>query len=143
MIKLARNLHCSLMHLHFRGAMSGSENQMTISHWRVSRNQQDDCYKGNVAVAGAGCKLFGFHLLTTHKILDLLRGVVERMEGLVSDPDKGWRVLYTDSENDVMVAMCIKKLVKPWKPPATKTGHRLHRSPQNSQSTKTQPYPLL
>ncbi|KAK8550729.1 hypothetical protein V6N13_119234 [Hibiscus sabdariffa] len=25
------------------------------------------------------------------------------MEGLVSDPDKGWRVLYTDSENDVMV----------------------------------------
>ncbi|GMI92308.1 hypothetical protein HRI_002900100 [Hibiscus trionum] len=25
------------------------------------------------------------------------------MEGLLSDPDKGWRVLYTDSENDVMV----------------------------------------
>ncbi|KAL4335915.1 hypothetical protein GQ457_07G036150 [Hibiscus cannabinus] len=25
------------------------------------------------------------------------------MEGLVSDPDKGWRVLYTDSENNVMV----------------------------------------
>ncbi|KAL4333604.1 hypothetical protein GQ457_07G043040 [Hibiscus cannabinus] len=45
---------------------------------RVSRNQQDDCYKGNVAVAGAGCKLFGFRLLPTHKILDLLRGVVER-----------------------------------------------------------------
>ncbi|XP_039018100.1 auxin response factor 4-like [Hibiscus syriacus] len=25
------------------------------------------------------------------------------MEGLLSDPGKGWRVLYTDSENDVMV----------------------------------------
>lgn len=25
------------------------------------------------------------------------------MEGLLRDPDKGWRVLYTDSENDVMV----------------------------------------
>ncbi|KHG14524.1 Auxin response factor 4 -like protein [Gossypium arboreum] len=25
------------------------------------------------------------------------------MEGVLSDPDKGWRVLYTDSENDVMV----------------------------------------
>ncbi|XVF19482.1 hypothetical protein REPUB_Repub11eG0114600 [Reevesia pubescens] len=25
------------------------------------------------------------------------------MEGLLSNPDKGWRVLYTDSENDVMV----------------------------------------
>ncbi|KAK9280573.1 hypothetical protein L1049_014266 [Liquidambar formosana] len=25
------------------------------------------------------------------------------MEGLLRDPDKGWRILYTDSENDVMV----------------------------------------
>lgn len=25
------------------------------------------------------------------------------MEGLLSDPDKGWRILYTDSENDMMV----------------------------------------
>ncbi|KAG6681804.1 hypothetical protein I3842_13G107800 [Carya illinoinensis] len=25
------------------------------------------------------------------------------MEGLLQDPDKGWRILYTDSENDVMV----------------------------------------
>ena len=25
------------------------------------------------------------------------------MEGLLKDPDKGWRVLYTDNENDVMV----------------------------------------
>ncbi|PON35300.1 Auxin response factor [Parasponia andersonii] len=25
------------------------------------------------------------------------------MEGLLKDPDKGWRILYTDSENDVMV----------------------------------------
>ncbi|XP_028757045.1 auxin response factor 4 isoform X2 [Neltuma alba] len=25
------------------------------------------------------------------------------MEGLIKDPDKGWRVLYTDSENDIMV----------------------------------------
>lgn len=25
------------------------------------------------------------------------------MEGLLKDPDKGWRVLYTDIENDVMV----------------------------------------
>ncbi|KAG4979782.1 hypothetical protein JHK85_033740 [Glycine max] len=25
------------------------------------------------------------------------------MEGLLKDPDKGWRILYTDSENDIMV----------------------------------------
>ncbi|RYR42848.1 hypothetical protein Ahy_A08g039288 [Arachis hypogaea] len=25
------------------------------------------------------------------------------MEGLLRDPDKGWRILYTDSENDIMV----------------------------------------
>ncbi|XP_019448714.1 PREDICTED: auxin response factor 4-like isoform X2 [Lupinus angustifolius] len=25
------------------------------------------------------------------------------MEGLLGDPDKGWRILYTDSENDIMV----------------------------------------
>lgn len=25
------------------------------------------------------------------------------MEGLLKDPDKGWQILYTDSENDVMV----------------------------------------
>lgn len=25
------------------------------------------------------------------------------MEGLLKDADKGWRILYTDSENDVMV----------------------------------------
>lgn len=25
------------------------------------------------------------------------------MEGLLKDPRKGWRILYTDSENDVMV----------------------------------------
>lgn len=25
------------------------------------------------------------------------------MEGLLHDPDKGWRILYTDSENDMMV----------------------------------------
>ncbi|KAK7262350.1 hypothetical protein RJT34_29918 [Clitoria ternatea] len=36
---------------------------------------------------------------------DLL-GELERlfgMEGLLKDPDKGWRILYTDSENDIMV----------------------------------------
>lgn len=35
-----------------------------------------------------------------------LRNDLERlfsMEGLLGDPDKGWRILYTDSENDVMV----------------------------------------
>ncbi|KAK7261386.1 hypothetical protein RIF29_27695 [Crotalaria pallida] len=26
------------------------------------------------------------------------------MEGLLTDPSKGWRILYTDSENDIMVA---------------------------------------
>lgn len=25
------------------------------------------------------------------------------MEGLLQDPEKGWRILYTDSENDMMV----------------------------------------
>lgn len=25
------------------------------------------------------------------------------MEGLLRDPNKGWRILYTDSENDIMV----------------------------------------
>lgn len=25
------------------------------------------------------------------------------MEGLLRDHDKGWRILYTDSENDIMV----------------------------------------
>ena len=25
------------------------------------------------------------------------------MEGFLKDPNKGWRILYTDSENDVMV----------------------------------------
>jgi len=25
------------------------------------------------------------------------------MEGLLRDPEKGWRILYTDSENDMMV----------------------------------------
>ena len=25
------------------------------------------------------------------------------MEGLLIDPNKGWRILYTDSENDIMV----------------------------------------
>ncbi|WRX32577.1 B3 DNA binding domain - like 10 [Theobroma cacao] len=98
------------------------------------RNQQDDCFKGNVA----GCKLFGFSLTAesptpnsqnsgkrsctkVHKqgslvgrAIDLSRlngyddlmTELERlfsMEGLLRDTDKGWRVLYTDSENDVMV----------------------------------------
>ncbi|KAE8735557.1 Auxin response factor 4 [Hibiscus syriacus] len=42
-------------------------------------------------------KLYGYDDLMTE--LERLFG----MEGLLSDPDKGWRVLYTDSENDVMV----------------------------------------
>lgn len=25
------------------------------------------------------------------------------MEGLLGDPEKGWQILYTDSENDMMV----------------------------------------
>ncbi|XVF47133.1 hypothetical protein PTKIN_Ptkin03bG0084700 [Pterospermum kingtungense] len=98
------------------------------------RNQQDDCFKGNVA----GCKLFGFSLnaesptpnsqnsgkrscTKVHKQGSLVGRAIDlsrlygyddlmtelehlfSMEGLLSDPDKGWRVLYTDSENDVMV----------------------------------------
>ncbi|KAE8691766.1 hypothetical protein F3Y22_tig00110882pilonHSYRG00154 [Hibiscus syriacus] len=42
-------------------------------------------------------KLYGYDDLMTE--LERLFG----MEGLLCDPDKGWRVLYTDSENDVMV----------------------------------------
>ncbi|KAK8707440.1 hypothetical protein V6N13_058501 [Hibiscus sabdariffa] len=42
-------------------------------------------------------KLYGYGNLMTE--LECLFG----MEGLLSDPDKGWRVLYTDSQNDVMV----------------------------------------
>ncbi|KAK8295735.1 hypothetical protein V6Z12_D05G080500 [Gossypium hirsutum] len=98
------------------------------------RNQQNECYKGNVA----GCKLFGFSLTAesptlnsqnsgkrsctkVHKQGSLVGRAIDLsrlygykdlmtelehlfgMEGLLNDPDKGWRVLYTDRDNDVMV----------------------------------------
>ncbi|XWS73737.1 hypothetical protein CRYUN_Cryun02cG0154300 [Craigia yunnanensis] len=110
------------------------ENISSTAFRKKLRNQQDDCFKGNVA----GCKLFGFSLTAesptpnsqnsgkrsctkVHKqgslvgrAIDLSRlygyddlmTELERlfsMEGLLSDPDKGWRVLYADSENNVMV----------------------------------------
>ncbi|KAI7992606.1 Auxin response factor 4 [Camellia lanceoleosa] len=88
---------------------------------------KDDTSNGSMD----GCKLFGFSLIgetpnkrsctKVHKqgslvgrAIDLsrLNGYndllieLERlftMEGLLRDPDQGWRILYTDSENDMMV----------------------------------------
>ncbi|KAE8734795.1 putative Protein MLO [Hibiscus syriacus] len=63
---------------------------------RNLRNQQDDCCKENVT----GCKLFRFSLTaespTPNSQNSDLTTELERlfsMEGLLSDPDKGWRVL--------------------------------------------------
>ncbi|KAB1226298.1 Auxin response factor 4 [Morella rubra] len=93
----------------------------------TTRIPKDETFSGHVT----GCKLFGFSLtgeapssqvsVKVHKqgslvgrAIDLSRlngygdllSELERlfsMEGLLQDPDKGWRILYTDSENDVMV----------------------------------------
>ena len=44
-------------------------------------------------------------LSTLHSYNDLMNELERlfNMEGLLSDPKNGWRILYTDSENDMMV----------------------------------------
>ncbi|CAK9143221.1 unnamed protein product [Ilex paraguariensis] len=93
------------------------------------KSQKDDTLKGLVSC----CKLFGFPLneeipsstqrnrTKVHKQGNLVGRAIDlsklngyddllieleklfNMVGLLRDPDKGWRIVYTDSENDLMI----------------------------------------
>ncbi|XP_020526713.1 auxin response factor 4 isoform X2 [Amborella trichopoda] len=86
------------------GSHSSQEDEV-LNHLLPSASVRKMNYQDET-LARTNCKLFGYSLTEDNFLSNASKRSCTKifnMEGLLHDPEKGWRVVYTDNENDMVL----------------------------------------